>query len=121
MRKLHRTAGYIIQEPGFEGLEIMKTDRAWWSNSSKVLAIITARWQGQNLRRCLATSGVTKKQWRHFVFVHPHFLKAFREVIWIRRRVEAKLPLLPGYPPEPEPPLYSGLEREPDLLLVIPA
>jgi hypothetical protein len=110
MNKVPRIAGYALQEPGFEGCEIMKTDRAWWSDSNKVLETIKARWQGKNLKQCLTAAGVTKKQWRHFAYVHPHFIRLFRDVKWIRKRAILRLPRLPGYPPDPVPPAYSGIE-----------
>ena len=91
MRKIPKQPAYIIEEEGFGKMTIMNTISAWWSDSNTLVKIMRASRNGKTLKRALAEAGVTKKQWRYFVEIHPDAAKWRREYKWVKRREEMNL------------------------------
>ncbi|MDR3572185.1 MAG: hypothetical protein P4L81_08465 [Candidatus Pacebacteria bacterium] len=54
-------------------LPIFQTYSGWWNDRNALLGILSDLKEGITLKRALLRTGITKKQWLHFITVHPHF------------------------------------------------
>jgi|GEM_PF-4198346 len=83
MKKWVRKTGYVVDTICFPNVEIMKTERGWWKDRAKLDRFIGATQADKNLKTACAEAGITRKEWRHFVNVHPSFPHLRRNCKWV--------------------------------------
>ncbi len=119
MRKQKRHVRYIIQDFCFEDFEIMATFSGWWADLNKVHQVISGIKEGRKLKNILKKTGITKKQWRRFVEVHPtfnHLRYTCRDKLRVAENGGARHPLF-GFWEEPPPAKYA--HTEPTRIIII--
>lgn len=82
-RKWVRKAGlpaiaYTIPLPFGEVLQVKTTSNAWWMDPQKIHSLIAAFRIGLTIDYACLLSGITTKQYKYFIQLHPNFTQARR-------------------------------------------
>lgn len=87
MQRLQRKVALVIYDPELGGsLEIMQTDWGWWNDINQLRKLLEGVVREKKLIDAWAYAGISKKQWRHFIRIHPTFNW------WRRARKSKRIP-----------------------------
>lgn len=64
---------YSITDQAFGTLNVRKTANAWWEEKTKVEELILSFKLGCTLEESFVMAGITKRQYDHFMDMHPDF------------------------------------------------